>query len=70
MSAAKTMLEAGSRSVQEIGEAVGYVDAAFFRGLFKRHTGMTPVEYRSRFCSSGLRLSDGAGTGSDDISVA
>jgi transcriptional regulator GlxA family with amidase domain len=27
----------------------GYEDAAFFRGLFKRHTGMTPAEYRSRF---------------------
>jgi AraC-like DNA-binding protein len=22
---------------------------AFFRALFKRHTGMTPAEYRNRF---------------------
>jgi YesN/AraC family two-component response regulator len=28
---------------------VGYADAAFFRALFKRHTGMTPAEYRTNF---------------------
>jgi AraC-like DNA-binding protein len=28
---------------------VGYEDAAFFRALFKRHTNMTPAQYRRRF---------------------
>lgn len=28
---------------------VGYEDMALFRDLFKRHTGMTPAEYRNRF---------------------
>lgn len=46
---AKEMLEDGRRSVQAIGEAVGYDDAAFFRQLFKRFTGMTPGEYREKF---------------------
>lgn len=69
MSAAKTMLEVGSRSVQEIGEAVGYVDAAFFRSLFKRHTGMTPIEYRNRFCAP-ARPPDRARRGADGVSAA
>jgi len=43
------MLESGSRSVQAIGEAVGYEDVAFFRALFRRETGLTPAEYRERF---------------------
>jgi YesN/AraC family two-component response regulator len=43
------MLESGARSVQAVCDAVGYEDAAFFRTLFKRHTGMSPAEYRQHF---------------------
>ena len=46
---AKEMLEDGARSVQAVSAAVGYDDAAFFRTLFKRCTGMTPGEYRENF---------------------
>jgi AraC-like DNA-binding protein len=48
---------AGERplSIQEISARVGYADLAFFRALFKRHTGMTPAEYRSRFARHDLR---------------
>jgi transcriptional regulator GlxA family with amidase domain len=46
---AKEMLEDGARSVQAVSAAVGYEDAAFFRVVFKRHTGMTPGEYRENF---------------------
>jgi transcriptional regulator GlxA family with amidase domain len=46
---AKQLLESGARSVQTVCEAVGYEDAAFFRALFKRHTGMSPGEYREHF---------------------
>ncbi|MGD8350919.1 MAG: GlxA family transcriptional regulator [Gammaproteobacteria bacterium] len=53
ISIAKEMLEDGARSVQAISSAVGYEDIAFFRALFKRLTGMTPAEYRSKF--TGLR---------------
>jgi transcriptional regulator GlxA family with amidase domain len=49
---AKEMLEGGRRSVQTISAAVGYDDAAFFRKLFKRSTGMTPGEYRERFAGA------------------
>jgi YesN/AraC family two-component response regulator len=35
--------------MQEIGDAVGYQDLAFFRQLFQRHTGVSPSAYRRRF---------------------
>jgi len=47
--AAQRMLEDDHRGVAEVGAAVGYEDAAFFRALFKRHTGLSPVAYRRRF---------------------
>ena len=49
VSAAKEMLERGAASIQTVCSKVGYDDVAFFRSLFKRHAGMTPAEYRSRF---------------------
>ena len=49
MSAAKDLLERGSVPIQSVSSKIGYEDVAFFRRLFKRHTGMTPIEYRSRF---------------------
>ena len=36
-------------AVDEIGWQVGYEDAAFFRRLFKRMTGLPPGTYRRRF---------------------
>jgi transcriptional regulator GlxA family with amidase domain len=47
--AAQRLLEDAHLSVQEVGARVGYDDAAFFRDLFKRHTGLAPVAYRRRF---------------------
>src|SRR5262249_16265305 len=47
--AAKAMLERDATPIQRISSAVGYDDVAFFRGLFKRVTGMTPGEYRAHF---------------------
>jgi YesN/AraC family two-component response regulator len=49
MSAAKELLERGAASIQTVCAKTGYADIAFFRSLFKRHTGMTPNEYRRRF---------------------
>jgi transcriptional regulator GlxA family with amidase domain len=46
---AKRALETGSAPIEEISWAVGYEDAASFRRLFKRMTGLTPGEYRRRF---------------------
>ena len=49
VSAAKELLEHGAPSIQMVSSNIGYEDVAFFRSLFKRHTGMTPAEYRDRF---------------------
>ena len=49
VAAAKELLEHGATSIQAAASRVGYEDIAFFRALFKRHTGMTPGEYRARF---------------------
>ena len=49
IAAAKRLLENDRRSVQEISDAVGYQDVAFFRELFQRHTGVSPSAYRERF---------------------
>lgn len=46
---AKRRLERTESPVDDIGWAVGYEDAAFFRRLFKRITGMTPAAYRRKF---------------------
>jgi transcriptional regulator GlxA family with amidase domain len=46
---AKRRLERTDSPVDEISWRVGYEDAAFFRRLFKRATGMTPGAYRRRF---------------------
>lgn len=46
---AKRLLEASTSSAAEISANVGYEDASFFRRLFKRRTGMTPVRYRRMF---------------------
>jgi transcriptional regulator GlxA family with amidase domain len=49
VAAARELLERGASSIQAVCSKVGYEDVAFFRGLFKRHTGMTPAGYRARF---------------------
>ena len=49
IAAAKRLLEGDHRTVQEISNAVGYEDIAFFRQLFERHTGVSPSAYRQRF---------------------
>ena len=49
IAAAKRLLENKHRTVQEISDAVGYQDVAFFRALFQRHTGSSPSAYREKF---------------------
>ena len=51
VAAARRLLESDHRTMQEISNAVGYQDIAFFRDLFERHTGSSPSAYRKRFGS-------------------
>ena len=48
--AAKRSLEAGRKNVSEVMYAVGYTDVKAFRSIFKKVAGLTPQEYRVKFC--------------------
>ena len=52
MEAAKIALVRNNLSVEEISLAVGYDDSSFFRRLFRRHTGISPAEYRKNATST------------------
>jgi len=45
----KHLLEREYKTVQEIASEVGYDDLIFFRGLFKRYSGVSPQAYREKF---------------------
>lgn len=47
--AAKKELESTGKSVNEVMYGVGYSDTKAFRNLFRKITGLTPVEYRNKF---------------------
>lgn len=46
---AKRLLESADLPTDEIAAAVGYENAAFFRRIFKRSTGLSPAAYRRMF---------------------
>ncbi|MCC5929137.1 MAG: helix-turn-helix domain-containing protein [Cyclobacteriaceae bacterium] len=50
--AAKTRLEEAGMTIGEIAYVVGYSDMKAFREIFKRFTGISPIEYRAKFCRS------------------
>lgn len=50
--AAKQALEGGRRPISEVANEVGYEDVSSFRNVFRRVTGLSPTEYRSRFALS------------------
>jgi transcriptional regulator GlxA family with amidase domain len=58
VAAAKELLEQGATPIQTVSTKIGYEDIAFFRTLFKRHTGMTPAEYRRRFAQMNFQRGD------------
>jgi YesN/AraC family two-component response regulator len=50
---AKQLLEAGKDNIKEVSFGTGYEDLNYFRDVFKRHTGLTPQEYRRMFLFAG-----------------
>ena len=46
---AKRTLEKGRRSVSEVMQEVGYSDDKAFREVFKKITGLSPLDYREKF---------------------
>jgi transcriptional regulator GlxA family with amidase domain len=47
--AAKSLLESGRKTVNEVMFEVGYADIKAFRDVFKKITGLSPVEYRKKY---------------------
>lgn len=47
--AAKQLLESSRKNVHEVMYEVGYADIKAFRDLFKKLTGITPIEYRGKY---------------------
>lgn len=47
--AAKKSLETSRKNVNEVMYDVGYSDTKSFRDLFRRITGLTPIEYRDKY---------------------
>lgn len=45
---AKELLPQLDLKIQEVAEMVGYQNAKYFNKVFKKHTGMTPFEFRER----------------------
>lgn len=50
--AAKKGLEQGNQNISSLVYDVGYNDSKSFRNVFKRFTGLTPAEYRSKYSRS------------------
>lgn len=46
---AKQLLEDEKESIKEISYKTGYEDITYFRGIFKKYTGLTPIEYKKQF---------------------
>jgi transcriptional regulator GlxA family with amidase domain len=47
--AAKRSFESSRKNISEVMYDVGYTDTKAFRTLFKKITGLTPIEYRNKF---------------------
>src|SRR5690606_19112680 len=47
--AAKKNLETTRKNINEIMFDVGYTDSKAFRDVFRKITGMTPIDYRNKY---------------------
>ena len=47
--AAKRSFETSRKNISEVMYTVGYTDTKAFRDLFKKITGLTPIEYRNKY---------------------
>ena len=45
----KKQLESGRKTVNEVMYDVGYSDTKAFRDVFKKITGMSPIDYRNKY---------------------
>jgi len=57
--AAKRNFEACRKNVNETMYEVGYTDSKAFRDLFKKVTGLTPIEYRNKYARMEIGMVEG-----------
>lgn len=53
MEAAKRSFERSRKNINEVMFEVGYTDNKAFRSVFKKVTGLTPIEYRAKYNKAG-----------------
>ncbi len=53
--AAKKGLETSRKNVNEVMYAVGYSDTKAFRSVFKKITGLSPIQYRNKFSTNQIQ---------------
>ncbi|MEP7109143.1 MAG: helix-turn-helix domain-containing protein [Ferruginibacter sp.] len=56
--AAKRQFETSRKNISEVMYDVGYTDTKAFRDLFKKLTGLTPVEYRNKYNKISMKASE------------
>ena len=49
MELAKRNFETSRKNINEVMYGVGYTDTKAFRSMFKKVTGLTPVNYRNKY---------------------
>jgi transcriptional regulator GlxA family with amidase domain len=54
--AAKKSLEASRKNITEVMYDVGYSDTKAFRTVFKKITGMSPIDYRNKYNKESIRF--------------
>jgi YesN/AraC family two-component response regulator len=54
--AAKEGLEERRKTVNEVMFEVGYNDSKAFRDVFKKYTGISPLDYRQKFGPSNIKM--------------
>ena len=47
--AAKKNLESSTKNINEVMYQVGYSDTKAFRNIFRKHSGLSPIEYRNKY---------------------
>jgi transcriptional regulator GlxA family with amidase domain len=58
MEKARQALSGSRRQVEQIARECGYEDVRFFRALFRRSTGLTPLAYRQKFSGTQRQATD------------
>ena len=46
---AMSLLAGTEESIEKIAKSVGIADASYFARMFKKHTGVSPTEYKNIF---------------------